>query len=164
MWEDRYDKYFRFYCRQFFGSDFDWLWIKALACVESSLRVDAVSPAGALGIMQLMPSTARRMARTHGAELDLFDADTNIFLGVRYARRCFDIWKKEKGLERIRFMLASYNAGPGHIIRAQRQAEVPDKWECVAIMLPGITGDKAQETINHVLRVEKTFKTLKGEK
>jgi membrane-bound lytic murein transglycosylase MltF len=44
-------------------------------------------------------------------------------MGIAYDLKCWDIWKKETGPERIRFILASYNDGPGSILEAQDLAK-----------------------------------------
>jgi hypothetical protein len=70
---------------------------------ESSFQVDAVSPAGAQGLMQLMPDTARELGVT-----DPFDIEQNIDGGARYLRRMLDMFDGD-----TRVALMAYNAGPG---------------------------------------------------
>lgn len=80
--------------------------IKAIIQVESSFRTDAVSGAGAQGLMQLMPGTASSLGVTNS-----FDANQNVMGGSTYIK---------KQLERfgdIRLALAAYNTGPGRIGR-----------------------------------------------
>jgi len=118
-----YDQYFQRSAQEFFGGRLHWLWFKAQGIVESALNPEAVSPAGAMGVMQLMPGTAAEMAaRYPGEDGPILTPHVNIRLGIAYDRKCFDIWQAERGRERIRFMLGSYNAGPGHIVRAQERA------------------------------------------
>ena len=88
--------------------------VQAIMREESHYRVDARSSVGALGLLQLMPSTATQLARQHDRPdfevEDLFDPETNIALGARYldqlARR-FD--------GRLSAAIASYNAGPRRV-------------------------------------------------
>ena len=87
------------------GIDADLL--LAVAEVESGLRPDAVSSKGALGIMQLMPSTAARMGVA-----DVLDLDENIAGGARYLREQMDRFGGDLSLA-----LAAYNAGPGAVSR-----------------------------------------------
>jgi soluble lytic murein transglycosylase-like protein len=80
--------------------------LHSVAKVESGYRVDAVSPKGAVGLMQLMPATAR----TLGA--DPHDPEQNADAGARYLR---ELLLKYRGNTRL--ALAAYNAGPGAVER-----------------------------------------------
>ena len=75
--------------------------LKAVARAESNFRPGAVSPAGAQGIMQLMPGTARHLGVT-----DPFDPRQSIFGGARYLRENIDRFDGD-----IKLALAAYNAG-----------------------------------------------------
>lgn len=81
--------------------------IAAVAWTESRFREDAISPAGALGVMQLMPSTARLM----GVSKPL-DPAQNIAGGSRYLRMMLDRFGND-----LELALAAYNAGPGAVER-----------------------------------------------
>jgi len=160
-----YDRYFEVFCYGFFRQILPWQWFKAQAIAESDLDPAAISPAGAVGLMQLMPGTAAEMAKKLGIENTPQVLHINIRLGIAYDRQCWDIWKKESGIERVRFMLGSYNAGPGSILDAQRLASkkgLPtDQWQSIAAVLPEITGDDdAPETINYVAKIERIFREL----
>lgn len=160
-----YDQYFQRSALEFFGDRLHWLLFKAQAVCESDLNPEAVSPAGALGVMQLMPGTAAEMAAKHpGDDGTILLPHINIRLGIAYDRKCFDIWQAERGRERIRFMLGSYNAGPGHIVTAQQRAAhrglAADQWQSIVAMLPEVTGKHAKETINYVNKVESLFDRL----
>ena len=81
--------------------------IRSVMQTESAFNPVAVSPAGALGLMQLMPEVA--------AELnvdDPFDPRQNIMAGARYLRQLLDAHRGN-----VRLTLASYNAGPGNVAR-----------------------------------------------
>lgn len=85
-------------------------WAFAMIRQESAFTVDARSFAGAVGLMQLMPSTARHMARTlrvASSALDLTDAPTNIRLGVAYLNHVRERFEGHPVLS-----TAAYNAGP----------------------------------------------------
>ncbi|MFA5548540.1 MAG: transglycosylase SLT domain-containing protein [Porticoccaceae bacterium] len=86
----------------------------AISRQESSFEPTIVSPAGARGLMQLMPATARETARRHGVayrnESDLDDPAVNIRLGSHYYRQMLDRF----GNNRI-LATAAYNAGPGRV-------------------------------------------------
>lgn len=79
--------------------------IRAIIHAESNYNPQAVSRAGAQGLMQLMPSTARAL----GVE-DTFDPDLNIDGGVRYFRRLLDRFDGD-----VELALAAYNAGSRHV-------------------------------------------------
>jgi len=81
---------------------------KAVAAVESSFEPAAVSPAGAQGLMQLIPATARAMQVA-----DSFDARQNIYGGTRYLRILANRFKGD-----VRLTVAAYNAGPEAVERA----------------------------------------------
>ncbi|MEM9174881.1 MAG: lytic transglycosylase domain-containing protein [Myxococcota bacterium] len=104
--------------------------VQAIMREESHYRVDARSSVGALGLLQLMPSTASQLARENDrADFvveDLFDPETNIALGARYLdqlSRRFD--------GRLSAAIASYNAGPRRVstwLRGDAAALEDDVW------------------------------------
>ena len=79
--------------------------IVAVAKVESNLDTEAVSPAGAHGLLQVLPSTAAEM------ELDPYRVGENVLAGARYLRQMLDRFKS------TRLALAAYNAGPTAVER-----------------------------------------------
>ncbi|MGV6807978.1 MAG: transglycosylase SLT domain-containing protein [bacterium] len=85
----------------------------ALARQESSLNTDAVSPAGARGLIQLMPSTAKRTAAKYGIAYrgtnDLHTPDVNIKLGSRYFA------DQLQRFDSVVLAAAAYNAGPNRV-------------------------------------------------
>ncbi|MGE4544215.1 MAG: transglycosylase SLT domain-containing protein [Pedobacter sp.] len=90
---------------------FGWLWICAQIWQESRFDPNAVSPVGAMGLMQLMPATAKELGVT-----DPFDPEQNINGGVFYlADQYRHMDEIPTYAERIRFALASYNGGRGNI-------------------------------------------------
>jgi Transglycosylase SLT domain len=82
--------------------------VRAVARAESSLRPEAVSPKGALGVMQLMPGTAKELGVSNA-----FDPAENIDAGARLLRQLL-----EKYEGRVAEALAAYNAGPAAVARA----------------------------------------------
>ena len=82
--------------------------VKAVIHAESAFDVDAVSRAGAMGLMQLMPGTARELG-----VLDPFRPDENVHGGARYLRHLHDRYGSWT------FTLAAYNAGPTAVDRYQ---------------------------------------------
>jgi len=97
------------------GIDYELL--QALIATESGFDAQAVSPKGALGLMQIMPGTAQRYGVNGDAKMPLerklFDPRTNIITGTRYLR---DLMRMFDG--RLDLVLAAYNAGEGAVQRA----------------------------------------------
>jgi soluble lytic murein transglycosylase-like protein len=81
-----------------------------LVATESSFRRHAISPVGAIGYTQVMPTTAAWL-EPGVTEGDLFDRDTNLRLGFRYLRMLIDQYEDE------RLALLAYNRGPGAVSR-----------------------------------------------
>ncbi|MDP0929709.1 lytic transglycosylase domain-containing protein [Paracoccus onubensis] len=82
-------------------------WIRAVRHVESRGDPLAVSPKGAMGLMQIMPETWTVVRRRHGLGSDPFAPRDNILAGAAYLREMYDRYGTVTG------MLAAYNAGPG---------------------------------------------------
>ncbi|MBX9817703.1 MAG: lytic transglycosylase domain-containing protein [Burkholderiaceae bacterium] len=95
----------------------DYELLQALVATESGFDPSAVSPKGAIGLMQVMPDTARRFGvdsdRWLSIETKLADPKININLGTRYLRLLIDMFPG-----RLDLALASYNAGEGAVQRA----------------------------------------------
>ncbi|WP_080904126.1 transglycosylase SLT domain-containing protein [Parabacteroides sp. Marseille-P3160] len=113
-----------------------WKWqlLASIAYQESHFNPQATSWAGAQGIMGIMPRTARALGASPG---DLNEADASIRLGVECLRRFRNGFKNvTHPEEKIKFTLASYNAGIGHIYDAQQLARKygrnPYLWEDVS--------------------------------
>jgi membrane-bound lytic murein transglycosylase F len=110
--------------------NWDWRLLASLICQESQFRPDVRSLAGAYGLMQIMPITGRNF----GIDIKA-SPENNVKAGILYINwlnSIFDLKISDKG-ERLYFVLASYNAGPGHVLDAMRLAEKngmdPQKWE-----------------------------------
>lgn len=108
----------------------DWKLLAAVAYKESRFDTAAVSRAGAGGLMQMMPNTAALM----GVDRD-GGVDAHIQGASRYLARLDRIWQAEipSSSQRLKFVLAAYNAGPGHVKDAQRLAKElglnPLRWD-----------------------------------
>ncbi len=81
-------------------------WIRAVLRAESGADPRAVSPAGTMGLMQIMPATWDELRVHYGLGADPFDPRDNILAGAAYLRQLHDRYGS------IRAMLAAYNAGP----------------------------------------------------
>ncbi len=109
-----YDDLFR---RHSLTAGWDWRLLAAMCYQESGFDPQAISSVGAEGLMQLMPATAEAM----GVPVDKrFDPEHNIAASARYIRIVSQSFSDiNNAVERIKFTLAAYNGGVGHIQDAQ---------------------------------------------
>jgi membrane-bound lytic murein transglycosylase MltF len=139
--------------------DLDYLLMAAQGYQESGLDQSKRSPVGAIGVMQVMPATARDKAVNIP---DIHRLESNIHAGIKYNRWMMDNFYKEPGvtpLNRALFSFASYNAGPGRVAGLRREAVAqgldPDKWfnnvELVAAKRIG------RETVTYVANIYKYY-------
>jgi membrane-bound lytic murein transglycosylase MltF len=120
-------KYFQKYGDQY---DVDWLLMAAQGYQESRLNQSVKSPVGAIGIMQIMPSTGQELGVG-----DITEIEANIHGGVKYMRWMIDQYYADEPMTRLDkalFALASYNAGAGRIrgfrAEAARRGLDPNVW------------------------------------
>ena len=153
----------------------------ALIVQESGFNEKAESPAGALGLTQLMPNTAKGL----GVQ-DPFDANQNIAGATRHLRTLYNAFRESPDTHRHRLVLASYNGGLGRVRDAQALVRYhktgdPLLWEPVSIALSQLTkqhtamhrevweSDKpphgyfggANETLSHVERVMRYYARIR---
>ena len=108
----------------------DWRLLAAIVFSESQFNPEAESQFGAYGLMQIIPETAE-----HFHVFDYFRPDSNIHAGVSYLKYLDKYLTSyiADPQERIKFVLASYNAGPGHILDAirltKKYGKNPYLWE-----------------------------------
>lgn len=138
---------------------FDWRLLMALGYQESGLDHDTKSHAGAVGIMQIRPSTA---GDPKVGIKDVSSLEKNIHAGVKYLAFLRDRYFDSPEIQernRVRFSLAAYNAGPRRIMEARKKAEAmgrdPDKWfrnvEMAVLKLVG------QEPVKYVSNINKYY-------
>ncbi|MFL6228646.1 MAG: transglycosylase SLT domain-containing protein [Pyrinomonadaceae bacterium] len=114
----------------------DWRLLASQMYQESRFKPDARSWAGATGLLQLMPATARQFG-VH----DPTDPEDNVQGATKFLKWLGDFWAEriEDEHERLKFVLASYNCGAGHVEDAQRLAEKyggnPKSWADVSYWL-----------------------------
>jgi len=129
---ERLEKYYGLFQKYAGEYDFDWLLIAALAFQESRLNPKKKSPRGAVGLMQIKPSTAKdKNVRIK----DIYKIENNIHAGVKYLAflrdRYFTSPKIEDG-SRVHFSLAAYNAGPAKVremrAKTKQMGLNPDVW------------------------------------
>jgi membrane-bound lytic murein transglycosylase F len=113
----------------------DWRFVSSMIFAESSFNPEAISSAGAVGLMQVMPA----VARSEGIE-NLADPEVNIKFGVAHYKRFFNHLKGETYEDTLKMNLAAYNAGYSHIRDAQRLAIMldmnPRQWKSLEKTLP----------------------------
>ncbi len=99
--------------------NWDWRLVASLVYQESRFDPHAKSWVGAGGLMQIMPATARELGLK-----DPSDPSQSLYAGTKYLH---NIWKQYEdvpdSIQRIKFTIASYNCGPGHVADARRLAE-----------------------------------------
>ncbi|MGR8921606.1 MAG: transglycosylase SLT domain-containing protein [Gammaproteobacteria bacterium] len=156
-----YDELVQRYAERF---EFDWRLIVAQMYQESKFVPDAESPAGARGLMQLLPATAREV----GVD-DPFDPEAGIRGGIAYLdslRRRFDDGLAPR--ERTWFALAAYNIGYARVQRARRQAAElgldPGRWfgnveTVMRRMARSGAGCRCGETVVYVRRIRSLYTT-----
>ena len=122
-------------------------WIVAVKRAESAGDMRAVSPAGAMGLMQIMPATWAELRGRYGLGRDPFAPRDNIHAGTAYLREMFDRYGN------VAAMLAAYNAGPARLDQhlATGRALPAETRAYVAAILPAI-GVKADLRAAAMLR------------
>ena len=148
--------FFRKYSEQY---NFDYLMMVAQGYQESQLNQSVRSSAGAVGIMQLLPSTAADPAV--GIK-NIHEAEPNVHAGIKYMRWIVDNYFDDEDLdprEQTLFAFASYNAGPNRIRNLRRKAEArglnPDIWlDNVELIAAEEIG---RETVQYVSNIYKYY-------
>jgi len=153
---DRFIQLFKAYGNQY---EFDWLAIAAQAYQESEFDHSARSSSGAVGIMQMLPSTAASRAVNIP---NIEKLDNNVHAGVKYLAWIRDRYFSGPEIspeDRLNFSFAAYNAGPTKIQKMRRKAKTmglnPDKWfynvELAALKYIG------QEPVRYVANIHKYY-------
>ncbi len=148
----RYSNVFKKYATKF---DLNWLLIMAQAYQESTLNPEARSAQGAVGIMQVLPSTANEWyVNVHSVH----DVDNNVHAGTKYLRFLMDNYFNINGItsrEQLFFAMASYNGGPGRILKYRKEAEKqglnPNEWFNNVEIIAMAHG--AMETVKYVRNI-----------
>lgn len=132
----QYDHIFRSIGEKY---NIDWLLLAAIARAESEFRFDAVSKAGAIGLMQIMPLVAHNMGYEREA---LFDAQANVEIAARLLienNKMLRLANDVDNEERLKFILACYNAGYPRIADARNLTQFHDEndenWNTVSTYL-----------------------------
>ena len=118
---------------------------------ESNLDPQAVSPKGAIGLMQVMPQTAREFGVTNPA--DLKDPQTNIRVGLQYMSQLMDRYKGN-----VELSLAAYNAGPH---RVKRWKKLPGS-EHIDVFIENIEFYQTRDYVRKVMKNYWAYKLLQS--
>lgn len=153
---DEVIRYFRKYGDRY---SFDYLMVAAQAYQESGLDQSVVSRAGAIGIMQMLPSTA---ADKSVGIPDISSIDNNIHAGTKYLRYIVDHYFDDPGIDEVNrtlFAFASYNAGPNRIrrlrVKAAEQGYDPNVWfRNVEVV---VANDVGREPVRYVSNIFKYY-------
>lgn len=136
----------------------DWRLLKAQGYQESLLKPDAVSPVGAMGLMQFMPGTWRQVM---GDNVSPWVPELSIEAAAIYMSRLRRQWSAPRPeWDRHSLALASYNAGLGHLLTAQKQCGGVAAYDGIIACLPDVTGRHSEETITYVARIWKWFRQM----
>ena len=151
---------FRSYAERY---DLDWLLIAAQAYQESRLDQSQRSRAGAIGVMQLLPSTAREIGIG-----DIDDLENNIHAGVKYLRHVMDTYLDDDAIDPVQrqlLALAAYNAGPSRIRQLRRKAEAagldPDVWfQNVEVLAARHVGAEPVRYVGNIVKYYVAYRLL----
>lgn len=171
-----YDRLFKKYAAT---AGLEWTVLAAIAYVESDFNPNAVSWAGAVGLMQVMPSTAKSYGFT---EEDLRDPEKSVYIASLILSKTDKFLQSyiSDRAERLRFNLGAYNAGVGHVVDAMKLAQKYNKnphiWysNVEAAVLwkthPEFYNDpvcsygycRGTETVNYVRQVENAYRVFRN--
>lgn len=149
-------KLFKRYAERY---DFDYLMMAAQAYQESGLDQSKKSHAGAVGVMQVLPS----MASDRNVNIpEIEKLENNIHAGIKYMRFIYNRYYKDKPMDEVNKMLftfASYNAGPAKVNRLRRKTAAmgldPNVWfGNVEVAAAKVIG---RETVQYVSNIYKYY-------
>ncbi|TCI01790.1 transporter substrate-binding domain-containing protein [Corallincola luteus] len=151
-------KYFKTYGEQY---EIDWLLLAAFAYQESHFNTKARSGAGAVGVMQILPRTAKAIGFP-----DISGTQNNIHAGTKYLARLRDHYFDDENIEpfeKLLFTMAGYNAGPTRINRLRREAEQrglnPNRWfNNVELVVAAKVGREPVRYVGNIYRYYVAYK------
>ena len=142
----------------------DWVLLAAQGYQESQLNQKAVSPVGAVGIMQVMPFVAKSKQINIP---NIYTTENNIHAGAKVMRHLIDVYFYDVGADSLNkqlLALAAYNAGPTRMSRLRKEALArglnPNVWfDNVENVVAHRVG---RETVNYVSNVYKYYTSFKA--
>jgi membrane-bound lytic murein transglycosylase MltF len=159
---DRFKSLFQKYGKTY---SLDWLLLSAQAFQESQLKQQTVSHMGAVGVMQLLPSTA---AQPPINIANVKTADNNIHAGVKYMRYLIDRFYTREQMDFLNeelFALAAYNCGPGNVRKLRRETLKrgldPNVWfDNVEILAAKYIGRETVQYVSNIYMYYRSYQAL----
>ena len=149
-----FDEFIKRYAAQ---NGWDWRLIAAVIRHESRFKTDVVSPAGAIGLMQIIPYR-------HSAE-QLFNPEYNVMAGTEHLSRMRKMFKpySADSVQNVKFTLAAYNAGEGRVLECIRFAKSigvdATCWDSIARRsIPRMRTFSGAQTIPYVDSILRTYR------
>lgn len=138
---------------QSYMPEIDWRLFKAQIWAESAFDSEAKSPAGARGLGQIMPGTWEEWSAKLGV-VNINNPSENLKVAAAYMKYLRDTWKmKRPEMDKHCLALASYNAGIGNILAAQKLVDGSVLYGDIIRKLTFVTGRHSVETINYVKKI-----------
>lgn len=154
-------QHFQKYGRQY---NFDWLMLAAQAYQESQFQPNLRSAAGAIGIMQVLPSTA---SGPNVNIANLYAPESNIHAGTKYMRYIADNYFADAEIDKFNrtlFCFAAYNTGPNRIaqlrVRTAQAGLDPNKWFNNVERI--VSQEVGRETVQYVSNIFKYYVAFQG--
>ena len=143
----------------------DWLLLVAQGYQESQLNQKLVSHRGAVGIMQVLPSTA---AGKPFYIRDITKVDNNVHAGIKYMRWLIDTYFMDPQIDLLNrhlFALAAYNCGPGRVIQLRKMAKErglnPNLWfDNVELMAAEVIGRETGQYVSNIYKFYASYRAL----
>ncbi len=159
---DRFRTLFKKYGKTY---SLDWLLLSAQAFQESQLKQQTVSHMGAVGVMQLLPSTASHPPINIP---DVRNADNNVHAGSKYMRYLIDQYFAREEMDSLNeqlFALAAYNCGPGNVRKLRRGAMErgldPNIWfDNVEILAAHHIGRETVQYVSNIYMYYRSYQAL----
>ncbi|MFH1875032.1 MAG: transglycosylase SLT domain-containing protein [Pseudomonadota bacterium] len=155
VWHQSYPQAYQAIVQRFVGQNLDPDLVYSLMRAESTYQPEVVSAAGAIGLMQLMPTTAKRMSDELGETKfdvhDLYKPAKNIEYGITYLKKLYDLFPDNTAA-----VLASYNAGEEAVARWLNHGQYDDIEE----FIEEIPYDQTNQYVKKVLRFYWLMKML----
>lgn len=147
---------------------FDWLMLAALAYQESTIDQSKRSNAGAIGVMQILPSTAKDKNVNIP---NIVEIDPNIEAGTKYIRFMVDRYFNDPKLDELNrglFAFASYNAGPAKVARLRKEAAAtgldPNVWfRNVEVIAAKRIGRETVQYVGNIFKYYTAYKLIKDQ-